>query len=102
MKIEKRAEVALKMLQAAVKADDQDACDLLSNAVERDQLYRFYAADNGARCESMADFIAEMNKECGQPVGPRPTASADDTRPLCELTTEERFAARQAMAHAAQ
>src|SRR4051812_39922139 len=101
MKIAKKAETALKLLRACVDADDQDACDFLVGVIERDALYRYYASDDGTRCESMSDFVAQMNAECGEakPIGTRPTASAGaGNRPLCEMTTEERYQARLALA----
>jgi hypothetical protein len=63
MDIAKRAETALTMLKKAMADDDQKAADFLVPIIERDQLWRFFTTDSGARISSMAEFVAEMNSE---------------------------------------
>ena len=98
MDTQKRAEVALKLLRVSMAADDQDATDFLADAIERDALYRHYATDAGEPILCMVALAAALNDDAG-PIGTRPTASAArDNRPLCQMTTEERYQARKAMA----
>ena len=98
MDIQKRAEVALKLLRVSMAADDQDAADFVASVIEDQRLYAHYSTDAGEPITCMADFVAEMNGDA-ELIGTNPTASvARDSRPLCQMTTEERYRARRAMA----
>lgn len=104
-----RATVALKLLQASIAADNQDDFDFVSSVIDREQLYCCYTSDAGEAINNMAELYAEMERENpsafsdksgnGQSSGLRAFALASAGNiPLCNLSTEQRYALRMARA----
>src|SRR3954452_13023698 len=60
-----RAQAALKLLRAAMAADDQQAADFLVDVVSRDRLFLSYTTDGGERITSMQKFVDELNSDSG-------------------------------------
>ena len=95
-----RAQAAVKLLQAAMRDDNESATEFLADVIERGELWRCCITDDADEpFRSYADFVAAINAEFddSRVGGTAPVACArPDNRALCQMTTDERYRLRRA------
>jgi hypothetical protein len=93
------------LAQHADRTDDKEAFDFLISVVASERLYDQFVDDDGEPIRTMDEFLAGLDDEL-HGAGSRPTASycpqpanlatLVEGKPLCQLTTEQRYQLRQA------
>jgi hypothetical protein len=95
-----RAATALKLIQAAIRDDDQDCFDFLLETVDRERLYRCFQSDAGDPITNMKEFVNDLHIDAGpSKSGSNISATAAGGSPFATRAGEERY--RQRMAQSA-
>jgi hypothetical protein len=99
-----RASAALKLIQFAMTADDQECFDFLCQIIDREQLYLYYQADDGTPIKNLREFEDDLGIGRESTQATRISASAanvterDGARFIPRrLTREERYQQRQTL-----